>query len=364
MKSGLEVFDVARPYGLAALLSYADEVQANSPSIRDIGTAYAVELSGARITVDRLKATGDWAAAFEPGKSVDVYAPQWNNVLLTTRVEQKSKKTGRVCHPRKTKIEKVRKTLEKKLPDLMEATGPVMLAAQIGKGELLPGPLDPSGFKGLKHETRGEFKEDETSVDKDNWALACLGAALTGRFVHERNAGFFVVYPVPDCVTWTDFREVRKETYGERLKNYLSVQNAAAHYSVVLAENLRRRAASGLASTPRYSSLIYFSMFKTGNQWKPGSGGRLNLQLLIDMAIQRPHEAEKVLSVWRYMFRRGSARGNEDLALAITDLIMHPNLENYERHVRIVNRYIARGTNVEFQYTDQSLKEVMSLVSS
>jgi len=173
---------------------------------------------------------------------------------------------------------------------------------------------------------------------------------------------------VPDRVEWSDFFHIREVTYGERPKKgprpYISVQNAAAHYSVVLAEQLRSRADSGISSAPRYSNLLYFSLFQAAGGWKPGNAGRLNLQPLLDLALGRPHEAAGVFKVWQYLFRRGSARGNEDLALAITDLVMHPTLDSYERHVRVFARYIAQGAKTEFQYDEQSLKEVTAFVSS
>ncbi len=364
-KSGLEIFDVARAYGLAAMLSYADEDQSSSPEISDAGTAYRINFPNGRPSAARLNGPDNsgWLDAFAPGVFGDPRGPQWNNILLTTRERQQSKKSGKVSYPRKQKIEKVKAILERVAVGFSQGSGHEVLTPKIGTGELLPGPLDPSAFKGLKHTTRSDYDENETSVDDVNWALGCLGGALAGRFVYQRNAGYFVLYPVPESVQWTDFREVRQETYGERL-NSLSVQNAAAHYSVVLAEHLRQRAASGSPSTPRYSTILYFSLFKTLGQWKPGTAGRLSLQPLLEMAVRRPNEAEGVFNVWRYLFRRGSVQGNEDLALAITDLIMHPTLRTYERHVRVFARYIARGTRLENQYSEQSLKEVMSLVAS
>lgn len=352
-KSGLEIFDVARAYGLAALLSYADEDGSTSPVISDAGAVYCVDFPGGKPSAARLTdaSNSGWLEAFAIGDFRDPLSPQWNSLFVTDAAKFKESKR---CA--------VKRLLEGRLDDLLEQASLARLVADFDGGETLPGGLDPVAFKGLRGRTRGQYTEGQTKVDQLNWALACLGGALTGRFLYQRGAGYFVIYPVPESVEWTDFREVRKQTYGERL-NYLSVQNAAAHYSVVLAEHLRRRAASGLASTARYSNLLYFSLFKTGNQWKPGGAGRLNLQPLLDLALKRPHEAEGVFKVWQYLFRRGSARGNEDLALAITELVMHPTLESYERHVRVFNRYIAQGAKVEFQYSEQALKEVTALVS-
>jgi len=353
-KSGLEIFDVARAYGLAALLSYADEDQSSSPVVSDAGGVYCVDFPGGKPSAARLTDANNsgWLEAFDTGDFRDPLAPQWNSLFVTDTAKFKESKRAAA-----------KRLLESRLGDLLEQAKQPGLVAHFDGGETLPGGLDPVAFKGLRGRTRGQYTEGQTKVDQLNWALACLGGTLAGRFIYQRGAGYFVIYPVPESVEWTDFRGVRKETYGERL-SYLSVQNAAAHYSIALAEHLRQRAASKSASTPRYSNLLYFSLFKTANQWKPGGAGRLNLQPLLDLALGRPHEAEGVFKVWQYLFKRGSARGNEDLALAITDLVMHPTLDSYERHVRVFTRYIAQGARTEFQYDEQSLKEVTALVSS
>jgi len=340
---------------LAAVLSYADEDQSSSPTIADAGPLYLIDFPNGKPSAARLMDAhnGGWREAFVVGDFRDVLSPQWNSLLVTDRAEHRERKRANA-----------KRILEEGFDNLLDNAGkPPGLMTDLDGSETLPGGLDPVAFKGLRGRTRGQYTEGQTKVDPLNWALACLGGALARRSVYQRNAGYFVVYPVPELVRWADFREVRKETQGERL-NYLSVQNAAAHYSVLLAERLRRLAASGLAHASRYSNLVYFSLFKTGNQWKPGNAGRLNLQPLLDLALQRPDEAEGVFKVWEYLFRRGSVQGNEDLALAISELIMHPTLRSYERHVRVLARHIAQGAKVEYQYREQTLREVTSLVQA
>uniref|UniRef100_A0A7C3AMW9 Uncharacterized protein n=1 Tax=Thermorudis sp. TaxID=1969470 RepID=A0A7C3AMW9_9BACT len=88
----------------------------------------------------------------------------------------------------------------------------------------------------------------------------------------------------------------------------------------------------------------------------------MNLRRLLDLALGHPHESEAVFNVWKYMFRRGSLKGNEDMALAITQLVMDPKLESYEQHVKVFLRYLALGVKVESQYTNEPLQEVTTLV--
>jgi hypothetical protein len=112
-----------------------------------------------------------------------------------------------------------------------------------------------------------------------------------------------------------------------------------------------------------FSGLLYFSLFKTGNQWKPSSAGSMNLQYLIDLVKNNPSESEKIFQVWNYLFRRGSVKGSEDLADAITNMVINPSLESLENHVKIFLRYIARKEVKTINlYTEESLKEVLKYV--
>ncbi|MGQ9498627.1 MAG: hypothetical protein ACUVSP_10165 [Desulfotomaculales bacterium] len=352
-KSGLEVFDLARAYGLAALLGYADEVQRASPVIEDAGVAYLVELPGGKLSAERLRTSPDWVGAFEPGAFGDTLAPQWESLFLTYRKPDERRK----------KRERVKQILEEEAAQLFSGQEVNIDVRWERREETLLGGLDPTAFKGVRGTTRGQYSESQVEVDLLNWALGCLGGALAGRFIYQRNT-CFIIYTVPERVQWSDFFHIRHATYGERLP-YLSVQNAAAHYSVVLAEHLRQRATDPRTYAPaRYSNLLYFSLFKTGNQWKPGNAGRLNFQPLLKLALDLTHgaEAEDVFRVWLYLFRRGSVRGHEDLALAITELVMHPTLRAYEQHVRVIARHLAQGMKAEFQYSENALREVTCLV--
>ncbi len=348
MKSGLEIFDVARAYGLAALLKYANE-DVSEPLVEDKGMVYLVTLPEGRLSSDHLRSNTGWLDAFHPGEFGDPLSPAWNGLFVTDTAKFKE-----------SKRREVRQTLEEQLDNVLRQAQEGGLVANFEGDETLPGGLDPAAFKGLRGRTRGQYVEGQSKVDKANWALACLGGALTGRFIYQRNA-YFVVYPVPERIEWSQFREVRQQTYGERL-NYISAQNAAAHYSVVLADHLRSRAASASETAPRYSSLLYFSLFKTGNQWKPGNAGKVNLRRLTDLALGHPHESEGVFKVWNYLFLRGSVKGNADMAVAITQLVMDPKLESYEQHVKVFLRYLALGVKVESQYTNEPLQEVTTLV--
>jgi len=348
MKSGLEIFDVARAYGIAALLSYADESE-QPPHINDIGSAYLIEHEG-KLSQSHLSKNLEWFALFQIPAGYDQLNPAWGQVFITDLAPAKKEK----------KVAQVMKVLANNFEGIIDKSKNETLLPIFGIGETLPGGLDPSAFKGLRGRTRSQYMEGQSKVDSENWALACLGAALCGYYIWQRGE-CFAIFPAPFRVSFNDYMTIREHTFGKRLQ-YLGVQNAAAHYSVILADELSKMAAGDPEYADCFSNLFYFSLFKTGNQWKPGAAGQLNLQPLLKLAIGEPDKAEAVFNVWDYLFRRGSVRGAEDLAVAITALIMHPTLTTFENHVRIFLRYQAKGVKWENLYTEESLKEVMKIV--
>jgi hypothetical protein len=261
------------------------------------------------------------------------------------------------------KVKQVQKQLEKDFSDLLKISQSSGLIARF-EGETIPGGLDPSSFKGSKSFTRAQYAESQTDVDKDNWALACLGGALVGRYIWQRR-NIFALYPVPEKVHFITWQNVREKTYSERL-DYLGVRNAVAHYSVVLAETIRQMAANSSSFSDSFSSLAYFSLFKTGKQWKPSSAGFLNLQPLTELALGHTHESAKVFEVWINLFRKTNERYRlvrQDLAECLTNLVMNPSLENLEKHNRILLRYVGKKEVKTMNlYTEDTLKEVMQIV--
>jgi hypothetical protein len=349
-KSGVPIFDVARAYSLAAVLSYSDEDESTNPIISDTGSCFVIDFPKGKPSLAHLLQDAGWQGLFSIPNGLDPRNQAWGSLFVTDLSMAAKEK----------KVKQVQKQLEQGFDDLLMRAQAQGLIARF-EGETLPGGLEPSAFKGSKSSTRAQYAESQTEVDKTNWALACLGGALAGRYVWQRR-NIFAVYPIPERVHFINWQDIREKTYGERL-SYLGVRNAVAHYSVVLAETMRQMAANSSSFSDSFSGLAYFSLFKTGNQWKPSSAGFLSLQPLIEMALGHTHESAKVFEVWEKLFRRGSVRGSEDLAEVLTNLIMSPSLESLEKHNRVLLRYIA-GKEVKAmnQYTEDAIKEVMQIV--
>lgn len=351
-KTGLEIFDLCRAYGLAMLLDYAS-LEGETPVINDAGSSYLIEHETEKVSKDRLLKNAAWHSIFE--ESPDDRT--WSRIFLTDK-QNWSKKVKKVK-------DILSKAAEKIIRDFQNPANLPVISSN--KGETLSGPLDPSAFKGLRGRTRGDYSEGQTKVDSPNWALACLGGAISGRYKIQKDQGnkwdYFVIFPVPQRVELNNFREIRKSTYTIGLK-YLGIQNAAAHFSVVLAEKMLAMAASKSQFNDRFSGVFYFSMVQSGQQFKPSAGGNLSLYPLMELAVSGRPNISSVFEVWNYLFRKGSVQGCEDMAEAITEFIMNPSVESYEKHAKIFLKYISKPRKIKSAnlYDNETLKEVVAYV--
>jgi|Deesub1362A_J573_1020465.scaffolds.fasta_scaffold02794_5 hypothetical protein len=350
-KTGLEIFDLCRAYGLAMLLDCASPEE-EVPIISNVGSMYRIEHDTTNFSQNNLHSNIKWYSLFE--ESTDDRT--WSRIFLTDK-QKWVKKTQKVKDILTENADTIIRNFQNggRLPEISS-----------DKGETLSGPLDPSAFKGLRGKTGGDYSEKQTKVDSYNWALACLGAAVSGRYRAQSQGGkwdYFVVFPVPERVSMDNFREIRSSIYTIGLK-YLSVQNAAAHFSVVLAEKVYTMATSKSKFADRFSGVFFFSMFQSGQQYKPSSGGNLSLYPLMELALSGRRSVSRMFEVWNYLFRKGSVQGCEDMAEAITQFIMNPSLETYEKHMKVFLRYILKPKEVKFanMYDDETLKEVIAYV--
>jgi hypothetical protein len=323
-KTGLDAFDTARAWGLAVLLNVLtqDEVR-----LQDASWAFILEPKGCIPQNAQLTGLGSWVTLFA---AVDV---QWDGVFVTQRGRQGAKK------------EQVRQILETQLHSLLSDLQRPDNSVEIGSGENVPGGLEPAAFKGLRHVTKASYREDQLKVSEGHWALSCLGMATCGTYRRIREAGqdrWLVLLPVPQNVHFNYFRDVQELMRPSGLR-YIGVQNAAAHYAVQLAEQLRRRAAARGSLQDRFSAILYFTLFGTGQQVKPSQGNQLNLTPLMDAIQEDPHGTEAMLKWLDYCFRLGATKGAEELALAVTELVMRWDLDAYEKLVRVFVRFIARN---------------------
>jgi hypothetical protein len=320
-KTGLDVFDAARAWGLAVVLNVLTE---DEVGIRDAEWAFVVDSA--------VPLPDDLAIANNLAWRTLTFEENWQRVFITQK--------GNWNNRRDKALSVIADQLTTLLANLQNPANTVVF----GEGESLPGGLDPTGFKGLRHNTRAQYREGQLNVPEDHWALACLGMVTCGTYRYAREAGqsnWLVLLPIPQETHFSYFRDVQTLFRLPGLM-YHGVQNAAAHYAVQLAERVRRRAAAQGSLQDRYSAILYFKLFGAGQQMKPAQGNQLRLEPLMDAIARDPHGTQPMLEWLDYCFRLGSTKGAEDLALATTELVMRWDLGAYDRLVRVAVRILGR----------------------
>jgi len=341
-KTGLDVFDTARAWGLAVVLNVLtlDEVVLTDSEWTFVLDPVLPVPSGAS-----LNSQLQWGTLFND--------ENWQRVFMTA----KKKWT--------TKRDKARNVLQNNLAQILSNICQPANVVSFGTGETLPGGLDPTSFKGLRHDTRARYAEDQLKVEENHWALACLGMATCGTYHQEskQQSNWLVLLPVPQQIRFWYFQDVRDLLRPSGVR-YHSVQNAAAHYAVQLAERLRSRAAAVESLRDRFSAVLYFRLFGAGQQIKPAQGHQIRLEPLLDAINRDPHGSHKMLRWLDYCFRLGSEKGNEDLAFAATELVMRWDLDAYDRLIRTFVRFQKRGKVKGENYpTIETIKEVIHNVT-
>ena len=348
-KTGLEIFDACRAYGLGVLWNALNDDE--DVYITDSGAFYVVESNeplANKIDLSRPSVSELFITEKEGGLG-------WRPMFITY-------KSGWLAQ-----VEAVKQALADGWSRL--ASGSI-LQAQIGTAEekTMPGGLDPIAMKGLKGKTLTDCKGkgQQTKVDALNWALGCVGGAVAAHYKWQSTAAggaYFVVLPTPEHVALGDFREIKKRLRERYKASHMSVACAAAHYAVLLADEIRRqRASKSRWLSFRFANLFYFALVQAGQQFKVGSGGSFAVNRLIEFASGGP-AAAKALEVWDYLFRVGGLQGEEEVAATITEFVLQPSLRTYEGHVKaFLRRALRKGVKGEHLYDNDTVLEVMRYV--
>ena len=355
-KTGLDVFDTARAWGLAAVASARAQ---SDVRIRDRGWSFTIDVQNAHTAV--------------VGPSpllalIDATDENWSFIFITSSQEERKNKIS--------DVEKCIKSLAN--TSLLQITEKISESVFTSRGKTLPGGLDPGGFKGVRQKTRARYDEGQLRVNADHWALACLGMVLSGTYQRIGSGSVprtIALLPVPLDVTvaqWAEIRELTRwprATPGTsvsepRLSRQVAGSAAAAQAAVQLAERVRKRAVAQGSLVDRFSDILFFELFKTGNQQKPAQGNRIRLDRLMAMIQHDATVAEGVFEWLNYCFRRGSAKGAQDLALAAADFVFRWDVDSYDRLVRLFVRYLVTDEiRLAKRPSEEVIGEVLRYVS-
>ncbi len=298
-KTSLEMFDAFRAYGLASILTCEESIA----HIHDAGHAYIVDLQG--------------ELPEDPDPLLFEDAEGWARIFGTFRERKDTKKP----HPKNDVKELLTKDYDKILKMHQKAEFMPNIGRQVEDGRTLYQSLDVSASKGYREGKRDVYHEGtQLEVDKHSWAIACIGAARSGVWRYDESFIISLV-PNPSEVSLISHRTIQKDLDPKVCT--ISTNTALIHYAARLALLISKRRSDRL----RYDSIIFNVMKKTGQQPKPGGGGRYRLTFLEELA-KTPAGVSVIEEIEKKFPTSKHVRGfRQNLALVLADFLLSPSLE-------------------------------------
>lgn len=362
VKTGMNMFDGCRAYGLSLVLSTVSKIEGVQEriTIQDYGSYYQIE--GPQVNGKNLPNETSWSELFSPSEG-------WGRIFLTAggsttlnikKEEQKKKVEDNI----KRKTDEFSSILESNLQDILTRYSifysPELTTSSKKNFGTLYQSLEGAASKGFRRAVRDGYEEgSQVYAPMGDLALAYLGGA---KFVFwVRGESMIGILPLPQRIEFSNHLEIGK-LLENKFVNRISVISSLAHYAVLFAERLREKKASQASYADKYSSLFFNAMVKTGNQWKPVSGGIFPLELLFSLLERDLRISEEVFSTWDSVFRTGNMKGKEDLALTLGDFIAYPTLDSFEDHVKVQLGYLINEKAKFRTYSEECIREVMRFV--
>jgi|GEM_PF-1244687 hypothetical protein len=361
VKTGWEMFDLSRAYGLGILL-----YGLSGSDVYICDKAYYFEISAPKIRSINVANLSLFLAD-------DL---SWREVLLTApgkgrRDSQKVKEmkdflTGRESSKRISNL-------------LNQYTSFKPTGIPSPKGETLYQPMELRATKGLRNAVRlrKQYSEGESiKVKKDDWILSCLGHLNVTVWKYDvlpRRASneLLVAMPVPSS-EGTKADHLLYQIKKDRIeKAILRIHRAGkmptlAYIGVNITEAILDLVKTPLQYKPRFSSILYGSMRATGKgamkRWKPATAGMFSLEYLNEIA--KSSNAKLLLSFLEEIFRKTDKTGYEDLAESLSRFLADPSFMNFENYLRLHVRHSLNNEAKIPLYTKEVIKGVMENVRS
>jgi len=338
-KTSFQMFDVFRAYGLALLIN-GFEGDAET-SIYDKGHAFLIRVEGNLPTKPDPK-------LFEETSS------EWRTIFWTF----KERKDLKMKHPRKDAEEIATQDYDRILKIHKRYDFLPQIGKKVKDGRTLYQTLDVSAAKGYREAKRNVYHDGtQIRVDKYSWTIATLGAAWSSvwpKNLMRRDSAFLLcVVPNPEAVLLVSHRSVQNRL--DKTLCPVSANTALIHYSVKLTSLVRE-----VSDEVKYDSVIFNVMQKTGQQPKPAGGGKYSLKFLENLA-KTPAGVLALKEIEKKFPLSSRAKGiQQDIALALTDFLLHPTLENY----RIFESLYIRGQidKKSYPWEKQQLEEILKHV--
>jgi len=338
-KTGFEMFDVFRAYGLAfSITGFRGEAEVE---IIDKHYAYYVDIVNGSVS-DR------------PDAELFADISMWEGVFGKGKLRKDAKKK-----PTKIACEEILNREYKKILDLHSHEDYVPEIGNDHKDcETLYQTIDVSASKGFREEKMGSTYHEGSQlyVDRYSWVIVCIGRVFFGTRIARggRKKGYVLtVIPNPEKVLLHEQRQFQKDLDLKYLCG-LSPNATLVHYAVKLSLLLTKK-----RPTIEYSNIVFNVLQKTGQKPKPSGGGKYSLDLLEKLSMSR--SGIEVLEEFDKEFALSYVKGiRQDVASALTDFLLRPTLENFRTFESL---YIRGQIDKKFYpWEKEQLEEILNHV--
>ncbi len=347
-KSGWEFFDVSKAYGLGIII----HTLSGNASVTDAGGFYLIES----------KKELDFRKIEEISKYFD--DTEIKTALITIQRSTKSEMKPSVKKVKENVVNIL--TNEENLFELIKSHEKLSSPTTIGTDkQTLYQTMDLAATKGIRNEIL--LKKNYSEGSNINISMEDFSFSLLGHlnFTIKRFSDFGMIFVAPTPLK-TEIGNVRQIYMN--LKDAIKGAHRAGWFPSVtqIAINLVLEELTVEKSgkfAPKFGSLIYSVMMKTGNQWKPSTGGISSLDFLYHIA--NSENGINILNKWKNIFRfTAFKKGYEDLPTSLAEFIANPDLSNYERYLNLHlrNEIDKNRTNKFGNYERENLQEVMKNV--
>ncbi len=341
-KTGMEMFDACRLYGLALLTDIYAQMKNYDERItlEDNGYYYSVQGPEVKdINEQELKNDKNYLSLFTPSDN-------WSKIFLTITLAptidtKNEKRKDRILSTINDKTKIIQSTISSNVQAIYNNYSdrsylPDITSKKKDGYDTIYQSIDVSASKGFRRPIRDGYEDGgQVYAPISDLALAYIGGAHFIQWIWGDS--IIGVLPSPIRVTYRNYMEIQSQLKDRNVCR-VSVNTALAHYAINLVEHIRKQKINQSNYADKYSFLIYCAMIKTGNQWKPSSGGIFPLDDLLSMIEFDANISSGIFDIWSNIFRN-ARDGREDLGISLAEYISHPILDNFSDYMSLHLRY-------------------------
>jgi len=347
-KTGFDMFDVLRAYGLAHLLRAAD---AHGVTIQQ--TSYEYTISSQR----------------EPRAKID---KQMREDLLKENRYYGILATQRKQEVRRGLLKDIRNSLTQELGDIFswhtdKRNSPVLTTEKGSDIVTIPQSMDVSASKGMRETKLGAGYNEggQIGTDRVSWTVAAVGAAFYQRRENTTDSSSQIALTFdPIRVNLLHDQQIRKDLAQTGLC-CLSTLTIICHWAVRLAYVLSTRKSSYGGFTASYDAVLFNSSQSVGRkhkQLKPSGGGRFGIEHLL--SLTNTPSGQQAIDKINRLFERSSSRETSGVAFALAEYIHTPSLANFSRYaeLHLRNCLVAESHKKSRSYPRYASEEIEALL--